>query len=71
MSNRIKNSFGSLNKKIALINAFIWGLATWNGKLIKTYGNKKVPLYLNAILLIASLFLLLIMIYGSYRRQTD
>ncbi len=67
----LKNIWESVNKNLSVINAIIWGLVTMDGSLLKTAKEKKIPLPFNLVLLLALLFFLLIMTYGSYRRQTS
>ncbi|MDP1802083.1 MAG: hypothetical protein Q8L81_12070 [Bacteroidota bacterium] len=71
MTLELKNIWESLNKNLSLINAIIWGLITLDGSLLKTAKEKKIPLAFNVVLLLALLCFLVIMTYGSYRRQTS
>jgi len=71
MTLTLKNIWDSLNKKLSIINAVIWGLVTFDGSLLRTAKDKKIPLPFNVLLFGLLLFFLVIMTYGSYRRQTS
>lgn len=71
MTLELKNIWESINKNLSVINAIIWGLVTLDGSLLKTAKEKKTPLAFNVVLLLALLCFLVIMTYGSYRRQTS
>ncbi|MBA2610829.1 MAG: hypothetical protein H0U95_02585 [Bacteroidetes bacterium] len=69
MSLVLKNIWQVINKKLSVINAIIWGAITFDGSLLKTAKDKKIPLPFNVLLFVLLLFVLVIMTYGSYRRQ--
>jgi lipid-A-disaccharide synthase-like uncharacterized protein len=68
MTLRLSKILKTVNKYLTCVNAFLFGLGTFQVLDLEKIKEKKIPLYWNILLLIAVLVLVFAMTYGEYRR---
>lgn len=71
MTLRLSKIWQTLNKYLTYINAFIFGLVTFQDLHFEKMKAKKIPVFWNILLLIILLALAVVMTYGEYRRVED
>ncbi len=69
--NRHYKIVDSINRFLTIVNAGILCLATMTPLNFEKVKQKKIPVFYNFLLFVILFSLLVIMTYGSYRRQTD
>ena len=67
----LKSFLKSLNVFFAVASAFIYGITFWSDVNFKKVRSRNFPLPVNILLFLLALAALILMAYGSYRRQTD
>jgi phosphatidylserine synthase len=67
----LKNFWRSLNIFFALAAAFIYGITISRDVEFKKVKARNLPLPINILLFILALAFFVLMVYGSYRRNTD
>ena len=68
MTLRLSKIWQMLNKYLTYINAFLFGLGTFQVLDFEKIKEKKIPLFWSIFLLIVLLAILFVMTYGEYRR---
>ena len=71
MTLQLSKIWQTINKYLTYINAFLFGLGTFQVLDLEKIKEKKISVFWNILLLIALLALVFAMTYGEYRRVED